>query len=185
MTVDGTTHVLATPFMVIATQNPVELEGTYPLPEAQRDRFMMKVTIGYPDAAAELQILETQGGGIGVDNLQPVATAQEVASLLEAVRNLHAAVPLKRYVVDLVRATRAHPGTELGCSPRAGLALLRAARAAAAISGREYVVPDDVKALAVPVLAHRIIMSPDAQMSGMEPEGVISEVLATVAVPER
>ncbi|MEE8602508.1 AAA family ATPase [Euzebya tangerina] len=185
VTVDGTTHELATPFMVIATQNPVELEGTYPLPEAQRDRFMMKVTIGYPDADAELQVLETQGSGAGVSEIQPVASAQDVAAQIETIKTLHAADPLKRYVVELVRATREHPGTELGCSPRAGLALLRAARAAAAIVGREYVVPDDVKALAVPVLAHRLILSPDAQMSGTAPEAVISEVLRTVPVPER
>lgn len=183
VTVDGTTHVLAIPFMVIATQNPIELEGTYPLPEAQRDRFMMKVTLGYPDAAAELEILDTHGAGEAEAALRPVASAQDVAGLIDAVRHLHAAEALKRYVVDIIRATRQHRAVELGCSPRAGLALLRAARAAAGTAGREYVVPDDVKALAQPLLAHRLIMSPDAQMDGIAAAAVVADVLASVPVP--
>jgi MoxR-like ATPase len=185
VTVDGTTHVLAAPFLVIATQNPIELEGTYPLPEAQRDRFMMKVTLGYPDAAAELAVLDTHGAGDAAARLSPVASAQEVAAAIQAVARLHTADALKRYVVEVVRATREHPAVDLGCSPRAGLALLRAARAAAAVAGRDYVVPDDVKGLAQPVLAHRLILSPDALMAGTTPESVVADVLGRVPVPQR
>ncbi|CAN5290813.1 MoxR family ATPase [soil metagenome] len=185
VTVDGNTHALAVPFMVIATQNPIELEGTYPLPEAQRDRFMMKVAIGYPSADAELSVLNTHGGGDAAAALQPVATAQDVAAMVDTVRHLHTADPLKRYVVDLVRATREHAATELGCSPRAGLSLLRAARAAAACAGRDYVVPDDVKSLGVSVLSHRLILTPDAQMAGTTAERVITDVLGSVPIPQR
>ncbi|HUG83912.1 MAG TPA: MoxR family ATPase [Euzebya sp.] len=185
VTVDGSTHRLAIPFMVMATQNPIELEGTYPLPEAQRDRFMMKVALGYPDAKAELAVLNTHGGGDAALALQPVATAQDVAAMIDTVRHLHAADALKVYVVDLIRATRQHAATELGCSPRAGLALLRAARAAAASAGRDYVVPDDVKALAPHVLSHRLILTPDAQMAATTPSGVIADVLGAVPVPQR
>jgi MoxR-like ATPase len=185
VTVDGTTHALAVPFMVIATQNPIELEGTYPLPEAQRDRFMMKVSVGYPSAEAELSVLQTHGSGDAAAGLQPVATAQDIAAMIDTVRVLHAADPLKRYVVELIRATREHPAVELGCSPRAALALLRAARAAAACSGRDYVVPDDVKALARHVLSHRLILTPDAQMSGTTPERVVADVVGSVAIPQR
>ncbi|WP_370328159.1 AAA family ATPase [Euzebya sp.] len=185
VTVDGTTHTLAAPFLVMATQNPIELEGTYPLPEAQRDRFMMKVTIGYPSAEAEVQVLTTHGAGDAAAALAPVASAADVADLIDTIRHLHAAEPLKRYVVEIVRATREHPAVELGCSPRAGLALLRAARAAAAVAGRDYVVPDDVKALARPVLAHRLIMTPDALMAATTPEVVIDDVLGRVPIPSR
>jgi MoxR-like ATPase len=184
VTVDGTTHTLAIPFMVVATQNPIELEGTYPLPEAQRDRFMMKVTLGYPGAAAELEVLNTHGDGEAEAALQPVASAQEVAALIDTVKHLHAAEAFKRYVVDVIRATREHKAVELGCSPRAGLSLLRAARAAAATSNRDYVVPADVKALAQPVLSHRLIMSPDAQMAGIAAAEVIADVIGSVAIPQ-
>jgi MoxR-like ATPase len=185
VTVDGTTHTLAVPFLVVATQNPIELEGTYPLPEAQRDRFMMKISLGYPTADAELAVLNTHGSGDAAATLQPVTTAQDVAAVIRAISQLHTAEPLKRYIVDLVRATRSHPSIELGCSPRAGLALLRAARAAAAVGGRDYVVPDDVKALAPAVLSHRLIMSPDAQMAGTEPEAVVQDLLTRVPIPQR
>ncbi len=185
VTVDGTTHGLAVPFLVVATQNPIELEGTYPLPEAQRDRFMMKVSIGYPSAEAELGVLDTHGSGDATKGLEPVTTAQEVAAVIQAIAQLHTAAPLKRYIVELVRATREHPAVDLGCSPRAALSLLRASRAAAAVNGRDYAVPDDVKALAVPVLSHRLIMSPDAQMSGTQPEDVVADVLGRVAIPQR
>ncbi|MGI9018349.1 MAG: AAA family ATPase [Euzebya sp.] len=185
VSVDGTTHTLAAPFMVMATQNPIELEGTYPLPEAQRDRFMMKITIGYPAVEAELAVLNTHGSGDAAATLQPVASAQDVAQLIETVKHLHTADALKRYIVDVVRATREHRSVELGCSPRAGLALLRAARAAAATTARDYVVPDDVKALAISVLSHRLILSPDAQMSGITAETVISDVIGAVPIPQR
>ena len=185
VTVDGTTHALAVPFMVVATQNPIELDGTYALPEAQRDRFMMRVTIGYPSSDAELQVLNTHGAGDAAAALQPVATAQEIAGLIDVVKHLHAADALKEYVVGIVRATREHPGVELGCSPRAGLALLRAGRAAAACLGRDYVVPDDVKALAPHVLSHRLILTPDARMAEVTPESVIADVLGQVPIPRR
>ena len=183
VTVDGTTYELGVPFMVIATQNPVELEGTYPLPEAQRDRFMMRVSIGYPSVAAEMEVLEVHGQGDRVASLEPVTDAQQVAALIDAAKNLHAAEPLKRYIVELVRATREHPAIELGASPRASLALLRATRAMAACEGRDYVVPDDVKDLAQPVLAHRLILRPEAQMADRSAADVIAELLASVPIP--
>ncbi|MDP9406150.1 MAG: MoxR family ATPase [Actinomycetota bacterium] len=183
VTIDGTTYELGVPFMVIATQNPIELEGTYPLPEAQRDRFLMRLTIGYPSVEAELEVLEVHGSGDRLEGLEPVTDAQEVAALIDTVKNLHAAEPLKRYIVELVRATRGHPAVELGASPRAALALLRASRAHAAVAGRDYVIPDDVKALAQPVLAHRIIVSAEAQMADRSPADVLDELLASVAIP--
>jgi len=183
VTVDGITYELATPFIVIATQNPVELEGTYPLPEAQRDRFMMRLSIGYPSVEDELDVLRVHGQGDVLRDLQPVTDAQEVASLIEVVMTVHTADALQRYIVDLVRATREHPGVELGASPRASLALLRAARAYAASHGRDYVMPDDVKDLAVPLLAHRLILAPTAAGAAVSPEGVVRDVLAATAIP--
>ena len=183
VTVDGTTYELGVPFMVIATQNPIELEGTYPLPEAQRDRFMMRLAIGYPSVDAELAVLDVHGQGDPVGELSPVADAQEVAALIQTAQMLHAADALKRYIVELVRATRHHPSVELGCSPRAALALLRASRAYAALVGRDYAIPDDVKALAQPVLAHRLILKPEAAMAQRTAEDVIDDLLGTVAIP--
>jgi MoxR-like ATPase len=183
VTVDGTTYELGVPFMVIATQNPVELEGTYPLPEAQRDRFMMRVSIGYPSAEAEMEVLDVHGKGDRLAQLQPVADAQQVAALIETAKHLHAAAPLKRYIVDLVRATREHPAVELGASPRAALALLRASRALAAADGRDYVTPDDVKQLAQPLLAHRLILGAEAQMADRTAADVVDELLASVTIP--
>lgn len=183
VTVDGTTHELGVPFMVIATQNPVELEGTYPLPEAQRDRFLMRVSIGYPSASAELAVLETHGGGDRLLDLEPVTDARTMARLIEAIRRIHAANAVRRYVVDLVRATRDHRDIALGASPRASLGLLRAARAGAAVEGRDFITPDDVKRLALPVLAHRLILSPEAQMNQTSPHEVLRELLSTVPVP--
>ena len=183
VSLDGVTHELEVPFMVIATQNPIELEGTYPLPEAQRDRFLMRLSIGYPSVEAELEVLDVHGRGDRVNALRPVAHASDVAAMIEAVKAVHAADPLKRYVVDLIRATREHPALELGASPRAALALLRAARAHAATGSRDYVIPDDVKALAQPVLAHRLIVTPEAQMGGTGPAEVLEELLTTVPVP--
>ena len=183
VTVDGTTYELGVPFMVIATQNPIELEGTYPLPEAQRDRFMMRVSIGYPSVAAELEVLEVHGQGDRVAALEPVTDAQQVAALIEAAKTLHAAEALQRYIVELVRATRDHAAVELGASPRASLALLRAARAQAACEGRDYVVPDDVKLLAQPVLAHRLILSPEAQMADRSAADILDDLLASVPIP--
>jgi len=185
VTVDGTTHELAVPFMVIATQNPIELAGTYALPEAQRDRFMMRVTIGYPEVEAEVRVLDVHGATDPVASLQPVADAREVAGMIRVAQGIHAAAALKRYIVDLVRATRTHPAVDLGASPRAALALLRAARAKAAVEGRQYVEPDDVKALAHPLLAHRLVLSPQAEFTRTGADAVISELLARVPIPGR
>ncbi len=182
VTVDGTTYELGVPFMVIATQNPVELEGTYPLPEAQRDRFLMQLSVGYPALEAELEMLDVHGRGDRLATLSPVTDAQEVAAMIAACRTIHVAEALKRYIVEVVRATRTHGGVELGASPRAALALLRAVRALAAASGRDYATPDDVKRLAKPVLAHRLITLVDAQAE-RSPESVLDELLASVPIP--
>src|SRR5579872_5022166 len=148
VTVDGTTYPLQAPFMVIATQNPVEMEGTYPLPEAQRDRFTARISIGYPTAAAELEMLDTHGSSSPLDQLQPVATALDVRELIKAVRAVHVSGQVKEYIIALCAATRAAPELRLGASPRAALHLLRSARARAALDGRDYVIPDDIQALA-------------------------------------
>ena len=160
VTIDGVTHALPSPFLVIATQNPIELEGTYPLPEAQRDRFLMRLSIGYPSADAELEVLEVHGEGDRLAELSPVTDAASINWLKEVVGQLHAAPALRRYIVDVVRATREHPAVELGASPRASLALLRAARALAAIAGRDFVIPDDVKHLTPYVLAEVLASVP-------------------------
>ena len=183
VTVDGTTHELGVPFMVIATQNPIELEGTYPLPEAQRDRFLMRLEIGYPSLDAELEILEVHGKSDRLESLEPVADTRQIAAMIAACREVHAADPLKRYIVELVRSSRHHPAVELGASPRASLALLRAARAMAAAGGRDYVIPDDVKLLARPVLAHRLILAADARLSRGGAEDIVDELLASVPIP--
>ena len=183
VTVDGTTYELARPFMVIATQNPIELEGTYPLPEAQRDRFLMRVSIGYPHQDEELQILRTHGGEDRLRGLGAVTDAAAVTQAAVAVREIHVAESVERYIIALCRATREHPDVELGASPRAALGLLRTARAAAALSDRDFVVPDDVKALALHVLPHRLILGPEAQLAGRDPLHVTAEVVDGVPAP--
>jgi MoxR-like ATPase len=183
VTIDGRTRHLGRPFMVMATQNPIELEGTYPLPEAQRDRFMMRLSIGYPDVDAELAILRTHGHGDRLEDLRPVTDAATVAEMIATIRDVHVAEAVERYVVALCRATRAHEDVELGASPRASLALLRAARALAALRDRDYVVPDDVKDLAPHVLPHRLILRPEAQLAGRETHAVVAEVLDGVPAP--
>ena len=183
VTVDGTTHVLPPPFMVIATQNPIEHEGTYALPESQLDRFLMRLSIGYPDRDAEIDVLQAHGDDDRAASLQPVLTAAQVNGLIAAARTVHVAPALQGYVVDLAEASRRHRATAVGMSPRASLALQRAARARAATRGRTFVVPDDLKALAHPVLDHRIILSPEAQVGGITAADVVDDVLTTVAVP--
>ncbi|WP_217544574.1 MoxR family ATPase [Streptomyces sp. GbtcB6] len=183
VTIDGQTYELPSPFMVVATQNPVEMEGTYPLPEAQRDRFMARVSVGYPSVEAELQMLDIHGSVNPLDDLQPVAHAHDVVKLIEAVRGVHVAEPVRRYAVDLVSATRSHPDLRLGASPRATLHLLRAAKASAALSGREYALPDDVQALAVAVLAHRLLPTAQAQLNRRTAEQVVQEILQSTPVP--
>jgi MoxR-like ATPase len=184
VTVDGTTYELVPPFMVIATQNPVEHEGTYPLPESQLDRFLMRIAMGYPARAAEIAILDTHARSAPpIAGLHAVATAGDVAQLVAMAHAVHVAPTLKGYIVDLAAASRRHPSLALGVSPRAALGLLRAARARAASLGREYVVPDDLKGLAGPVLEHRLALSPEAQLRGATRAGVLREVLASVAIP--
>jgi MoxR-like ATPase len=182
VTVDGVTYELARPFMVLATQNPLEMEGTYPLPEAQRDRFTARISMGYPDRDAELAMLDERATADPLTSLSPVADAALVRALVGAVGRLHVAEPLRRYVVSLVEATRRSPDLRLGASPRAGLQLLRAARAAAALAGRDHVLPDDVQAMAVPVLAHRLLLTPDAALARRDARQVVTDVLATVPV---
>ncbi len=183
VTVDTSTHELEQPFMVIATQNPIEHEGTYPLPEAQLDRFMMRVVIGYPTRDKELEILDTHGGRPIFDDLSPIASSGEVQDLIELARKIHVAPSVKGYIVDIVDATRQHGELMLGASPRSALYLQRVARVRAGVYGREYVTPDDVKALARPVLEHRLALRPEAQMRGTDLESVVASVIGSLAVP--
>jgi MoxR-like ATPase len=184
VTVDTTTYELTPPFMVVATQNPIEMEGTYPLPEAQRDRFMARVSMGYPLPRSEIAMLDSHSAANPLDDLEPVTDAAEIAKLVETVRTVFVSDPVKQYAVDLISATRRSPDLRLGASPRASLHLVRAARAHAALNGRDYVIPDDLQTLAVPVLAHRLITSLEAQMSGRGPEQVVATILRHVEVPE-
>jgi len=183
ITIDTETYQLGVPFMVIATQNPIEHEGTYPLPEAQLDRFMMRIGIGYPSAEVEAEILATHGVRSTLPDIGPVEDAIGVRAMIEVARGVHVSEAIRRYIVDLVEATRNHPDVYLGASPRASIMLLRASRAMAAASERDYVIPDDVKALVPPVLSHRVIVTADAVMGGRSAEALLTELLAEVAVP--
>jgi MoxR-like ATPase len=176
VTVDVHTHELARPFLVLATQNPIEYEGTYPLPEAQVDRFMARVVLGYPSAQAEAGMLASHEGGDRVLELDPIATPTEVVALADAAARVHASEALREYVVELLGRTRSDPRVELGASPRAGLMLLRAAKAAALLEGRDHALPDDVQALAQPVLAHRLLLAPES--AGDSPDDVRRHVVA-------
>ncbi|MEU4832761.1 MoxR family ATPase [Streptosporangium sp. NPDC023615] len=184
VTVDGETYLLDSPFMVIATQNPIEMEGTYPLPEAQRDRFTARIAMGYPAPSAELEMLDVHGAASPLDKLQPVATTEQVKALIDAVRAVYVSQAIKMYAIDLVTATRQSPDLRLGASPRATLQLVRAARAHAALAGRDYVIPDDLQELCVPVLAHRLLPSVEAQGQRRPPEQVIADLVRRVPVPE-
>ena len=184
VTVDGTTYPLAPPFMVIATQNPIEMEGTYPLPEAQRDRFTARISMGYPSAESELAMLDAHGSSSPLADLRPVARAEDIRELIVAVRQVHVADALKQYVISLVTATRGTPDLRLGASPRATLHLLRASRAAAALAGRDFVIPDDVQALALPVLAHRLLPSAEALVARRQPEDVLAGIVQQVPLPQ-
>ena len=183
VTVDGTTYELQAPFLVIATQNPIEHEGTFPLPDSQLDRFLMRIDVGYPGAAAELAMLESHGQANPLDSVQPVLTTRDILSLRDAAAGLHVATPLKQYLVQIAEATRAHPQLELGMSPRATLSMLRVSRVWAAMSGRDYVTPDDVKQLADPVLAHRLLVTPEADLQGITSSAILDDVLDSVPVP--
>jgi MoxR-like ATPase len=184
VTVDGRTYPLTPPFMVIATQNPIEMEGTYPLPEAQRDRFTARISMGYPSAESELAMLDAHGSSSPLDTLEPVAQAEDIRELISAVRTVHVAEPLKQYVIRLVAATRASPELRLGASPRATLHLLRAGRARAALDGRDFVIPDDMQVLALPVLAHRLLPSAEAVVTQQSPERVLASIVEHLPLPQ-
>nr|WP_252438243.1 MoxR family ATPase [Pseudonocardia humida] len=183
VTVDGATYPLAQPFMVVATQNPIEMDGTYPLPEAQRDRFTARVSVGYPDMAAELAMVDEHAAADPLEQLRPVTDARWVASVIDAVRRTHVAPEVRQYCVELVSATRRLPDLRLGASPRSTLQLVRAAKAQAALAGRGFVVPDDVQAVAVPVLAHRLLLSPEAVASRRSAVDIVRGLLGRQAVP--
>jgi len=185
VTVDGSTYLLERPFMVIATQNPVEMEGTYPLPEAQRDRFMARISIGYPDRNSELSMLDSHGSSSPLDDLKPVAHAADIRALVAAVRDVHVSTAIRQYIIDLVNATRTSPELRLGASPRAALHLLRAGRAFAALDERDFVIPDDVQSLAVPVLAHRLLPSAEAMVGRELPDQVLSAIVRRLPLPGR
>lgn len=183
VSVEGETLPLPRPFLVLATENPVELEGTFPLPEAQLDRFLLRLAIGYPDEAGEASLLVRFAGPNPLHDLQPVVTPADLAALITAARTVELSDDLRHYLTRLVRATRAHEAVALGASPRGTLALGRASQALAALRGRDYVLPDDIKELAVPVLAHRIILSPEARLRGRTVEQLLVEIVAAEPVP--
>jgi MoxR-like ATPase len=183
VTVDGMTYPLANPFLVVATQNPIEMEGTYALPEAQRDRFTAKISVGYPDPAAELAMVDAHSADDPLATLSAVTDAAQVQSVLAAVRGVHMATELQRYAVEMTTATRRLPEVRLGASPRATLHLVRAARAHAALAGRDFVVPDDLQAIAVPVLAHRLVLTPESLTARRTAPDLIRAVVGRIQVP--
>jgi MoxR-like ATPase len=183
LTVDGVTHALPRPFMVLATQNPIEYEGTFPLPEAQLDRFLVRLTLGYPDVSNEINILERQQFQHPVIDLGQVAPAEELMQAQEAIKSIYVAPGVKRYIVELTHQTRQHADVYLGASPRGSLALFRTGQARAAMQGRDYVLPDDIKALIKPALSHRVILGPAARLRDISSEQVLDEVITAVPVP--
>ena len=183
VTVDGVTHHLPDPFLVLATENPIDYEGTFPLPEAQLDRFLLRLSIGYPGRAGELEMLDRQHLGHPLDGLGQVIAVEELVTAQEAVKAVHVSMPIREYIVALVEATRRHEDIFLGASPRGSLALFNASRAWAAVEGREYVIPDDVKALAESTLAHRLIVNPAARMRGIDSRALVGDLIRSVPVP--
>lgn len=183
VSVDGITHHLAPPFMVVATQNPIEMEGTYPLPEAQRDRFMARIQMGYPTREAEIDMLDSHGAANPLATLKPVTDGATITALAASLGSVHVASTVKGYIVDVVDATRSTTDLRLGASPRAGLHLLRAARVRAAMHERDYVIPDDVQALLVPVLSHRVLLTSQARLAGRKPADVVLAAAGTIPVP--
>ncbi len=183
VTVDGTTYPMARPFLVLATQNPIEYEGTFPLPEAQLDRFMLRITLGYPLPADEMKMLDSQRQTHPISDLDQVISVEELQAAQRAVTEIYVDNLIKEYIVALVNATRKHPDIYLGASPRGSLALFKTGRAHAAVQGRDYVIPDDIKAMAEPTLAHRMIVSPSARIKNVESRAVLKEVLDSVPVP--
>jgi MoxR-like ATPase len=183
VTVEGIKRPLPTPFMVLATQNPIEYEGTFPLPEAQLDRFLLRIHLGYPEPSQEVSVLQRQMLRHPLEDLRTVTTAHELQQLQQAVRGIHVDPQMQRYIVHIVGLTRDHPDVYLGASPRGSLALMRAAQSRAMLAGRDYVMPDDIKVLAAPALAHRLIMSPEARMRNATAPAVIAHILQEVPVP--
>ena len=183
VTVDGVTYPLARPFLVLATQNPIEYEGTFPLPEAQVDRFIMRIHLGYPDRKHEVAILDSQVDHHPIEDIAQVVSAEELTAAQDAVKTIYVDEQLKNYIISLTTATREHPDVYLGASPRGSLALFKTARAFVAAQSRDYVIPDDVKALAVATLAHRLINSPSARIKNVNPETIVQETLNTIAIP--
>lgn len=183
ITVDGITYSMENPFLILATQNPIEYEGTFPLPEAQLDRFMLRIELGYPSAAEELVVLSAQQYEHPIINMQQVVTVPELVAAQRAIREVYVADEIKRYIIDLVTATRQHPDVYLGSSPRGSIALFRTSQARAAMAGRDYVIPDDVKALAVVTLAHRVIVGPAARIKDISSQTIVQDALLTTPVP--
>ena len=183
VTVDGETHKMEHPFMVMATQNPIEYEGTFPLPEAQLDRFLMRISLGYPDFNEELAVIAIQETTHPIETLEAVATPQDVIAMQEAAKKIYVDQVVRQYIVSLVEATRVHRDVALGASPRASLGLFRASRAMALVQDRDYVIPDDIKFLAVSVIGHRLILSASARMRGVRSTDVVEDLLNQVAVP--
>jgi MoxR-like ATPase len=183
ITVDGVTYPMEQPFLVLATQNPIEYEGTFPLPEAQLDRFMMRVSLGYPDDKDEITMLDRQQHSHPVTRIGKVVTTEELVEAQNDIKDVYIDDLVKEYIISLVRATRKHPDVYLGASPRGSIALYKMGQARAAILGREYVIPDDVKALAMGTLAHRLIISPSARIKDVDPRAVIQEILDSMPVP--
>jgi MoxR-like ATPase len=183
VTVDGQTYALKAPFLVIATQNPIDHEGTFPLPEAQLDRFLVRLSLGYPGPEEESRMLQRLQHGHPIDELAPVVSAAEVIACQDAIREVYVDDKVRRYLLEIVQQTREHDDVHLGGSPRASIALFRTAQAWAAISGRNYILPDDVKRMAIPVLAHRIILRPESRLRKVTPASVVNEIIPEVAVP--
>jgi MoxR-like ATPase len=183
ITVDGVTHILPKPFMVLATQNPIEYEGTFPLPEAQLDRFLMRIRLGYPDINDEINILDRQQYQHPVNELQQVAPADELLKTQEAIKSVYVAPGVKHYIVELTHQTRQHADVYLGASPRGSLALYRTGQALAAMQGRDFVLPDDIKVLLKPALSHRVILGPAARLRDLSSDQVLDEIMSAVPVP--
>ena len=183
ITVDGVTYPMDQPFLVLATQNPIEYEGTFPLPEAQLDRFMMRIGLGYPSASDEITVLDRQQHSHPVDQIEQVVSSDELVTAQKRIREVYIDGLVKEYIVGLVNATRKHPDVYLGASPRGSLALYKTGQARAAALGRDYVIPDDIKALALETLAHRLIISPSARIKNVDPRAVIQEILDSIPVP--
>jgi MoxR-like ATPase len=183
VTVDGVTHPLPQPFMVLATQNPIEYEGTFPLPEAQLDRFLVRVRMGYPNPSEEMRVLNQQQFQHPIESLKPVVEVRELLDAIEDIRQVYVSPAIQRYIIDLVGRSRQSGDVYLGASPRGSLALFRAGQARAALLGRDHVLPDDIKALAVPVLGHRIIVSPAARLRELSADRIVQEIVYSAPVP--